>query len=379
MEYKGITNKIPIDKMKIVSPVKLALIFSASPYFLLSIVGTFFGENLWTDKIIVLSSVFLGFIAGGTSSFKIKLLELHQKIEKVAIDKNELTKWNASLEENLNKTLPLKAGLIIGVLLIIPHYLFYGEYFSQNYGLPLYVLNAVLLSIPSYTLLVYVIWIMLLEYFWIYGLNPKDRPVKLGKMPPQILKGLIFTQGFTRPTIKVGRRERSISDSTFQPIASLALYGSILVGIGGAIALPVVLMGTESRVLALLLVVGIVIAVVIAFIHPFKKIRDVLVLEKKVKLDKINAVFERKIEDLEEMIFSSSAEGKLKKSDLDDVENLTLYIDALNMLDQTHSKDETLPIDLAMVGKLLVSILAPIVSFFVNELDLLSIVYHLIT
>jgi hypothetical protein len=346
------------------SPIRLALAFSATPYFLLGVVGTTLGENLWADRVIVLSSMFLGFIVGGSLSFRIKLLEMHQKIKRITIDEDEVRGWHASLEENLNRRLPFKAGLALGVLLILPHYLLYGRHFSQDYGLLLYVLNILVLWLPSVTFLLYVVWIVILEYFWIYGLNPREHPVRLGRPPPPMLQGLLSVQEFKQPTIRVGRM-RSIGESGLQPIASLALFGSILMGIGGAIAMPVILMGVESKLAAFLIVGAIVASVIATFIYPLRKIQGTLTWHKKAKLERINAVLEEKIAELERIMLDLR-EGKPKTTDLEEIRRLTLYIDALNVLDQTHSKSKTLPVDLAMISKLLASIMAPVISFILK-------------
>ncbi len=352
-------------KMYTRSPYGLALIFGVVPYFFLNIVGLILGKNLWTDHVIVLSSVFLGFIAGETISFKSRLLGLQQKIKDIVVNEKELKLWQISLERNINKKTPFKIGFVIGILLILPHYYFYGVYFTQKYSLILYVLNLMLIWIPSAIFITYVAWIILIEYFWIYGMDPKNRPLMLGAVPSHALQWFFETEDFTSLEIKV--RRGNITQSGFEPIASLALFGSMLMGVGGAIALPVILIGTESRVLGLLLMTGIVTAVIIAFVYPLKKVYEVLKWEKAVNIARINLILDDNIKTLERMIFDSSSSEKSKKPDWEEIKSITRYIDALRILESTHNRTNTMPVDMAMVSKLLASTMAPIISFIVES------------
>lgn len=343
------------------SPYWLALIFSAVPYFFLNITGVILGRGLWTDSVIVFSSVFLGFIAGGTFAFKSRLLGLQQKIRGIVVDEKELSRWQGSLERNINKKTPFIIGLVIGILSIPTHYYFYGVYFTQKYSLVLYALNVLLLWVPSAVFITYVAWIIILEYFWLYGMNPKDRPLKLGSIPPKALQKFLETEDFARPEIKV----RMGDINQFEPVVSLALFGSMLMGVGGALALFVSLK-TESMVAGVLLTTGIVAVVIGSFLHPLKKINDVLKWEKAEKMDKINLILEEKVKTLERMIFDSSSKEKLRKHDMEEIESLTLYIDALRILESTHSSIRTMPVDSAMISKLLGSAMAPFISLILK-------------
>ncbi len=347
------------------SPYELALIFGVVPYFFLNIIGLILGKGLWTDQVIVLSSVFLGFIAGETISFKGRLLGLQQKIKDIAVNEEELKLWQISLERNINRKTPFKIGLIIGLLLILPHYYFYGVYFTQKYGLILYVLNLMLIWIPSAIFITYVAWIIIIEYLWIYGMDPKNRPLMLGAVPSPALQRFFETEDLTRLEIKV--RRGNITQSGFEPIASLALFGSMLMGVGGAIALPVILIGAESRLLGLLLMTGIVTGVIIAFVYPLKKVYEVLKLEKAANIGRIHLILDDNIKTLESMIFDSSSSEKLEKAEWEEIESITRYIEALKVLESTHNRTRTIPVDMAMVSKLLASTMAPIISFILKS------------
>lgn len=358
--------------MKSLSPYKLAMIFSAVPYFTLNVLGlAIFGKSLWTDYVLVLSCVFLGFISGGTFLFRRRLLELPGEIAELFVDEKELDRWQRSLEANLDKKTPFIMGLVAGLASIPLHYQIYG---SEKYAsIALYLLNALFLWVPSSVFIVYVAWIMSLEYFWIFG-GARDYPPKLGKAPSKGIRRIFDTENFARPKIKISFGD--ISQSGFYPIAYLSLFGSILMGIGGAIAMSTILIGLKSQTIEILLVSAISGAVLVSFIYPMKKIYELLEMEKTMKIKKIDDAINSKVKALEEIVIDSPSNEDKQKS-VGHIEELTRYIEALKILKKAHAGNKTLPVNASMIIKLLLSAMAPVVSFLIKTLEITTFIYYL--
>jgi hypothetical protein len=359
--------------MKDISPYKLALTFSSVPYFTLNMLGlVVFGKSLWTDYVLVLSCVFLGFVSGGTFLFRKKLLVLPGEIGGLFVDDGELVGWQRSLEANLDKKTPFIMGLIAGLASIPLHYQIYG---SEKYAsFLLYLLNALFLWVPSSVFIVYVLWIVSLEYFWIFG-GGKDYPPKLGKAPSKIFARFYDAEGFVIPKIKITFGD--ISQSGFYPIAYISLFGSILMGIGGAIAMSTILVGLKSRTIEILLVSAISGGVLASFIYPLKKIYELLEMEKKMKIQKIDEAINSKVMALEEIVIDSPKDGD-KQESVGHIGELTHYIEALKILKTAHAGNKTLPVNASMIVKLLLSAMAPVVSFLIKTLEVTTFIYYLL-
>ncbi len=349
--------------IKNVTPSGIGIILCVFPYLLLCLAGMVFGMSLWTNYIIILASLFLGLSAAGGFSVRNKLLSLHLRLEEIVDDTEELYEWQRQLEESINRTLPFKIGIFTGMFAILFHYIIYGNYFLANFGTVLYMLFMLFILFPLGVIITYGGWILMHEYLWVYGTNPKERPLRLGRQPPNILK-LLNIKEFTRPVIRV--KVGDIQSSGLEPIVKdLALFGSIVAGIVGAVAMPLLMLGVMALFLGALFVIVVVIVILLRFIYPLKKMHDIIKWEKELKIRKINTSLQQNIDTLEKIIFNTK-----NKPDKENLESLIAYIQALQLLETQVSNVKTFPVNINMIFKVLASMITPVLSFILKAVFL---------
>lgn len=343
-------------------PSTTGLLLFIFPYLILSFYGLISDNQLYSNLVIISSCACLGFIAFGSFSYERKLLDLYREIKPNIVEEDEGITWKESLDLNLSKTTPFKVGAILSTVALLPHYFVFHKiigrevYFLSEFDFITYLLVWLFIWIPAGIFAIYLFWIVLAQHFWVFGFNPVEHPIKLGKKPQGILRKLFSLEGFVQPMMYF---KLIVPKNEFGPFLNLAVFGSIVVGIGGAIAL-VGIYSTEASlsempISKLSIMFAIILYVIASFAYPLKKIHETIARIKAEKLEKIDARLTEKIIELERRLSISS--------NLEGTEGLNNEINALQILSTRYRSVKTFPVEPMMIVKMISPLLALISNF----------------
>lgn len=339
-------------------PIIYGLTFSVGSYLFLSLVALYLGfDQFFKDLSLALGCAFLGFAVSGSIAFRNRFSRVAEDITDIVIDKDNLSKWQKSLMQNLYSKRQYVLGIVLVIILLPPSYLLGGPTIITKYNLYFYILILLLLFVPIVIGLMSTLWIMLTEMFWVFTYriekNKGDEfKIGLGNIPSKLRDFPLLPTKNYLPLFIDMRPLHPDGHGGLKQLGGLAISGTILLAIGSSLAIPMIMLLEIPKAVSLLIAIAISLIVVLSFFFTTYNIQKIVELEKTEKMKKISGTIEEKYENL--------LSGKVK-----DFSNFVDAIEAYERAYEKFKKTREWPIDITTIVELVGSCILPLAAYFV--------------